>query len=176
MSTISSSATITIADAAVVVESITISVLPAPMAGSGRGRLIHPTLGTFDYDRPPDEWEGFRGDVIIPPVWASTKTLLGAANTLFAGDVRDVVVEERWTQSLVGATSFVDMLLAMWSTPPDPSVAYVQWYPNYASAEGFNVVMLAMSLGTKNITTASLSHQGIDRGPMTLRMRIAGRL
>lgn len=176
MSTLTSSATLTIADAAVAVESIALTVLPVPASSTGRGRLVHPSLGSYDYYRPPDEWEGVRGDLIIPAIWASTKTLLGAANTLFVGDVRDVIVEERWTQSLVGPTSFADMLIAMWTNPPDPSVAYVQWYPNYASTFGFNVVMLNLTLGGRGVSTDKVSHGGRDRGPMVLRMRIASRL
>ncbi len=178
MSTLTSSATIAIADAAVVTESIALTVLPAPVAGSGSGRLIHPDIGTYDYTRPPDEWVNLRGDIIVAPIWASTKTLLGAANTLFAGDVRDVIVEERWTQGIVGPTSHADMLIAMWTNPPDPSVAYVQWWPNYSSDFGFNVVMLSLTLGGRDITTSTLSKATTyrDRGPLVLRMRIAGRL
>ena len=176
MTTLTSTATLVIANAAIAIDSISLTVLPVPATGTGRGRLVHPTFGSYDYERPPDEWEGIRGDAIISPIWASTKTLLGAANTLFVGDLRDVIVEERWTQSLVGSSSFVDALIAMWQNPPDPSVAYVQWFPNYCSAESFNVVLLGLTLGSKGITTATVSKQQRERGPMVLRMRICGRL
>lgn len=176
MSVITSSATLTIADAATAVDSLTITVIPAPVSSTGRGRLIHPSLGSFDYARPPDEWSNMRGDAIIPPVWASTKTLLGAANTLFAGDLRDVICEERWTQPVIASTDFADMLIAMWVNPPDPSVAYVEWWPNYTTDQGFRVVMLGLTLGGKDITTHSLSHGGYDRGPLVLRMRLVERL
>jgi hypothetical protein len=154
-----------------------LTVLPVPVGATGRGRLIHPTFGTYDYPMPPDEWVNLRGDAIIAPIWASTKTLLGAANTLFVGDVRDVICEERWTQGIVyGGTAHADALIAMWSNPPDPSVAYVQWFPNYSSTQGFNVVLLGLTLGQKDITTSSLSHGGHDRGPLILRLRIASRI
>lgn len=176
MSTLTSSATLTIADAAVAVETIVLSVLPVPTAATGRGRLIHPSFGTYDYTRAPDATENMRGDLVIAPLWASTKTLLGAANTLFAGDVRDVIVEERWTQPVACELAHLDALLAMWTAPPDPSVAYVKWWPNYTSPLGFNVVLLGLSAGGQGITTTALRYQGWVRGPVVLRMRIAGRL
>ncbi len=138
--------------------------------------MIHPSLGTYDYIRGPDEWMNIDGDIIIPPVWSSSKTLLGAANTLFIGDVRDVIVEERWTQGVAGELQHMRALLAMWMNPPDPAVAYVEWWPNYTSAEGFNVIFLSMTLGGQGITISSLSKQGWVRGPLVLRMRIASRI
>jgi hypothetical protein len=176
MSVLTSSATLAIADGAYEYESVIVTVLPAAMDGTGTGRLTHPSLGSYDYERPPDEWTNMRGDAVIAPIWATTKTLLGAANTLFAGDLRDVIVEERWTQSIVWKSSMVDMLLSMWTTPPDPTVAFVQWFPSYANDLGFNVVMIGMTLGGRDITTTSLSHGGYDRGPLTLRMRIVSRV
>jgi hypothetical protein len=68
------------------------------------------------------------------------------------------------------------MLIAMWSNPPDPSAAYVQWWPSYTSNQGFNVVLLSLTLGGREITTHSLSHAGWERGPLTMRMRITARL
>lgn len=176
MSTLTSSATLTIAAASVAVESVNLTVLPVPASNTGRGRLIHPSIGTYDYTRGPDEWVNLDGDAIVSPIWASTKTLLGAANTLFMGDIRDVVVEERWTQAICCEISHLRALMAMWMNPPDPSVAYVQWYPTYSSIQGFNVVLLGLTLGGKEITINSLSHAGWVRGPLVLRMRIAGRL
>jgi hypothetical protein len=176
MATLTSSATLTIADAAVAVESIAVNVLPVAATSTGRGRLIHPSLGTYDYIRGPDEWQNIDGSPVIAPIWGSQKTLLGASNTLFSGDLRDVIVEERWTQSVAGEIAHFRMLLAMWTNPPDPAVAYVQWYPTYTSTQGFNVVMLGLTLGGREITITSLSHQGWVRGPLVLRMRITGQI
>ncbi len=174
MSTLTSTSTLTIADAAVAVESISLTVLPVPSSGGGRGRLIHPSLGTYDYPMPPDRVVNMRGAAIIAPIWASTKTLLGAANTLFAGDVRDVIAKENWTQSLVyGGTAHIDMLLAMWMNAPDPSVATVQWYPNYVTTLGYNVALLDCKLGDESITTyVGLHNAGHERGPLVLTMRL----
>lgn len=176
MTTLTASSTITIGDGPTVSESTSLLVLPAAGAYEGPGRLVHPTFGTYDYERPPDAWTNMDGDALIPPVWASTKTLSGAANTLFVGTLRDVIVEEQWTQSVCCRIEHVRALLAMWMNPPDPSVAYVEWYPTYTSALGFKVVLLGLTLGGKDITLTSLSHQGYVRGPLVLRMRIAGRV
>lgn len=181
MSTLSSTATLTIADAAVAAESITVTVLPAPTGGSGPGRLVHPdpALGTFDYWRPPDETSGMLGaGAVIRPIWSSTKTLLGAANTLFAGDIRDVMIEERWTQTVVFTQAQLEMMVAMWTQPPDPSVAYVQWYPSYLNGLGFNVVLLDLKAGPggEGITTTPLRNAGWVRGPVVLRMRLISQI
>lgn len=178
MTTLTASATLTIGDAATTTDSTSLVVLPVAGANEGPGRLIHPnpSIGTYDYTRPPDESEGIRGDVIVPPVWASTKTLLGAANTLFVGNLRDAIIEERWTQSVACELSHLDMLIAMWTNPPDPSVGYIEWYPTYTSTLGFKVVILNLTAGSKGITTTPLRNQGWVRGPVVLRMRIAGRV
>ena len=128
MTTLTASATLTIGDASTVTESISLLVLPVAGSYEGTGRLVHPTFGTYDYERPPDEWTNLDGDALIAPIWASTKTLLGAANTLFAGNLRDVIVEERWTQPVCCLAAHLRALLPMWMNPPDPSVAYVEWY------------------------------------------------
>lgn len=176
MTTLTSSATISVGGAATAVDSMQLTVLPAVGTASGRGRLVHPSLGTYDYIRGPDEWSNIDGDVIVAPIWASSKTLLGSANTLFVGNIRDVTVEERWTQSVAGELSLVRALLAFWMNPPDPSLAYVEWYPTYTSNLGFKVILLALTVGGKEISLSSLAHQGWVRGPIVLRMKIAGRV
>ncbi len=176
MATLLSSATLPIADASVLTESISLVVLPAPTTQTGTGRLIHPTFGTYDYTRGPDQWTNMRGAAVIPPIWSSTKTLLGAANTLFAGDIRDVICEEAWVQPTACEVEHLDALLAMWANPPDPTVAYVQWYPNYTTELGFNVIMLDLTLGGKDITITSQVHNGWVRGPLRLRMRIISQI
>lgn len=179
MTTLTSSATLAVGDGSTATESITLVVLPAIGTGTGRGRLIHPSLGTYDYPRSPDEWSYIDTDVINPPIWSSTKTLKGASSTLFVSDIQDVLHEERWTQSLVdgvGALDFVRMMIAMWSTPPDPAVAYVQWFPNYASPLGFNVILEDLTIGSKQVTLTPLIKQGYVRGPMVLTLRVVSRI
>jgi hypothetical protein len=176
MTILTSSATIAVGDGATAVDSVQLTVLPAVSVSSGRGRLVHPSLGTYDYVRGPDEWTNIDGDAIIPPIWASTKTLLGSANTLFVGNLRDVTVEERWTQSVAAEIDHVRTLLAFWMNPPDPSLAYVEWYPTYTSNLGYKVILLSVTVGGKEITLSSLVHQGWVRGPIVLKMKIAGRV
>jgi hypothetical protein len=173
---ITASATIAIADGPILVEEATVITIPAPVSGTGTGRLVHPETGIYDYPRPPDAWKNMRGDAIIPPVWSSVKTLSGAANTLFTGTLRDVICDEQWTQGLVWKTDFADRLISMWMNPPDPAVAYVEWWPNYTTDQGFKVVLLSLTLGGSEITTHSISHGGYDRGPMNLKMRLIERL
>src|SRR5438105_11089454 len=96
MTTLTSSATITIGDGSTVTEQASVVVIPAAGVGEGNGRLIHPTLGTYDYDMPPNQWVNLHGDVIVAPIWASEKTLSSVANTLWQGVIRDVVIEEHW--------------------------------------------------------------------------------
>lgn len=176
MTTITSTATLTIGDAATVTESTSLLILPVAGASEGTGRLVHPTFGAYDYERPPDSWTNMLGDALISPVWASTKTLDGAQNTVFAGALRDVVIEEAWNQSVCCSIDHLQALLAIWMNPPDPSVAYVEWYPSYISSLGFKVVILGLTVGGKEITQTPLVHQGWVRGPLVLRMRIAGRV
>lgn len=177
MATLTATGSFTVGDAAT--ESVSISLPVIGLAGSytGTGRLIHPSLGTYDYARAPNEWVNMDGDVIIPPIWSSSKTLLGSANSLFVGDIRDVTVEETWTQS--GAAmeaAMVRMLISFWMNPPDPGVAFVQWYPTYTSELGFNVVMLDLTLKGRSIAFDSLSHAGWVRGPVNLKMKIVSRI
>ena len=131
MTTLTSSSTLTIGAGSTVVDSVSIPILPLISSGTGKGRLIHPTLGTLDYANKPDEWVNIDQDVIIAPIWTSTKTLQGAINVLSPSDVRDVVVEERWTQELNVTIPFLRTLLAFWQNPPDPVTGTpVQWWPN----------------------------------------------
>jgi hypothetical protein len=182
MSVLSVTTTFPVADGPVANVATNIFISPAAGAGQGRGRLIHPNpeLGTFDYLREPDAWVNIDGDAIIPPVWSTSKTLLGASNTLFTGDLRDVIVEELWSKSSVCMElSQARMLIAMWQNPPDPSVAYVQWWPTYANTLGYNVVILDLSIGgNSGIQLDGVTKSGIGwvRGPVRLKMRVCGRV
>jgi hypothetical protein len=151
--TLTSSASFPVAAAAEEEVDLEIEVLPAFPDESGYGRIIHPTLGPFDYEVKPDEWVNIDADAIIAPVWSSSRTLTSAANVLWAGNLRDVVVEERW-KALGGLAMPITqfrMLLAIWTTPVDPDVGYVQWFPNYISGLGFNVLPVGLSMGGSQI-------------------------
>lgn len=178
MTTLTSSATFAVGDAPVAEESVSILVLPVAEAGEGYGRLIHPTLGVYDYAKSPDEWLNLDGDVVVPPVWASQQTLTGAANTLWPGALRDVVTEERWTGEggLAMSTEQLRMFLAMWTNPVDPLDGEIEWWPSYTTALGFKVALLGVESGGQGIT---LDHFARVNGwvpyAVTLRMRILGR-
>lgn len=178
MATLTSSATLTVGAGAVEAESVTLAVLPIAAPGEGTGRLVHPTLGTLDYDTPPDEWTGLDGDALVPPVWASVATLDGAANTLWPGALRDVVCEERWLAEggLSMKLAQLRALLSFWATPPDPASAYVTWYPSYTSALAFQVVLLGVEVAGQPLT---LNHLALRAEwvpyPVTVRLRLVGR-
>jgi hypothetical protein len=176
MTTLTSTATFTIGAAATVVEEASALILPVAGASTGRGRLVHPSLGTYDYAHAPDEWENLDGDVIVAPIWATSKTLEGSANTLWQGNIRDVTVEERWTGQLSATLAHLRMLLAFWQNPPDPASAYVQWFPSYANAHGYSVLLLALEVGGQGINLNYIARQNWVAQPITLRMKIAGRV
>jgi hypothetical protein len=182
MSTLTSSATFTIGAGAVVIESTAVTILPAIGGATGRGRLIHPTLGTLDYPNAPDEWVNIDGDLIVAPIWSSTKTLQGAANALWQGNIRDVQVAECWIQELNVTIAFLRQLLAFFQNPPDPDAGTpVQWWPNYASALGFEVAMIDVSVsgdsGAQGIVLDALANRtGWVDGKVTNTMRILGRV
>ena len=179
MATITASGTFPVGAGDVATATTRVTIQPAIGTGTGRGRLVHPALGVFDYLAGPDQWQNVDGDAIIAPIWSTQKTLLGAANTLFVGDLRDVIVEERWVQSIAMPLDMARMLIAIWQNPPDPADGYVQWWPSYANELGFNVVILSLSVaGNDGVTMSPLVKNGAGwvRGPVTLRMRIAGRV
>lgn len=176
MTTLTSSATFTIGEASTESASTVLSILPAIGSGSGTGRLIHPTFGAYDYEKCPDEWTNMDGDAIIAPIWSSSKTLNGASNTLFVGNIRDVVVEERWLGEISVSLTMLRMLAAIWQNPPNPSDGYVTWYPNYVNDLGFKVIVLALDLNGQGLNFDYVSRQGYCSGELVLRMRIAGRV
>jgi hypothetical protein len=163
MTTLTSSAEFTVLDASTEATSVTLTVLPIAEAGEGSGRLIHPSLGTYDYPQGPDEWTNMDGDAVIAPVWSSTLTLAGAANTLWQGTLQDVVIEERWL-GRGGLSMPIDqlrMLLSMWMNPPDPASGYVQWAPGYANSHTYKVILLNILVaGQPGSTLTSLNKAG----------------
>lgn len=147
--TISSSGSFGVAAAAEEIVYLTLPIYPSFPVGSGRGRIVHPTLGAFDYEVKPDEWVNIDADAIIAPIWASSRTLTSAANVLWQGALRDVVVEERWKAlgGLAMPMTQMRMLMAIWTNPIDPDVSYVQWYPNYITEVGFKVLPISLVAG-----------------------------
>lgn len=176
MTTLTSSATFTVGEALTDTSSVSITILPAIGSSTGYGRLIHPTLGTYDYEKVPDEWTNMDGDAIIAPIWASSKTLNGTASTLMMGALRDVVVEERWLGDISASLTMLRTLISFWQNPPDPAIDYVEWYPNYVNDLGFKVQLIALELNGQGINFDYVSRQGYVTGTLTLRMRIAGRV
>jgi hypothetical protein len=175
MTTLTASTTFSIGASSTVVESVQTTVLPVIAGGTGRGRLVHPTLGTYDYAQMPDEWVNVDGDVLIAPIWSSARTLDGDANTLWQGDIRDVQVEERWTYAVSAA--HMRAIVAMWQNPPDPDDGYVSWYPNYTNGNGYNVILENVSVGGEGVKLNYVTKRYdfvID--DMVVRLRIVGRL
>lgn len=151
--TITISGSFGVAAAAEEVVQLPIEIFPAFSTGDGRGRIIHPTLGSFDYEVKPDEWVNIDADAVIAPIWASSRTLTSAANVLWEGHLRDVTVEERWKAlgGLAMPMTQMRMLMAIWTTPIDPDVGYVLWYPNYITEVGFKVLPVNLSAGGQGI-------------------------
>jgi len=151
MTTLSSSATFSVASSTALTISTTVPVFPAVTAPDGNGRIVHPDLGSYDYEFKPDEWINMDTDAIIAPVWASTRTIGGAAHALWEGSIEDVVVEERWGGKQNGMSMPITQLrqlMAIWQNPVDPSVGYVQWFPNYINGNGYNVIPLDLVVGS----------------------------
>jgi hypothetical protein len=160
-------------------------VFPTFPVETGKGRLVHPSLGMYEYEVKPDEWVNIDADAIVPPVWASSRTLTGAANVLWPGNLRDVVVEERWKGE--GGISMpieqLRMLLSFWTTQPDPEEAYVEWYPTYITRVSFKVLLIGLTAGGQNIVLDDVVNYRDLRGPdgwvtapVVLQLRLVGRL
>ena len=175
MTTLTASTTFTIGAGTTVVETVSVPILPVIASGQGRGRLVHPTLGTYDYLFMPDSWVNIDGDVIIAPVWSSSTTLDGAANTLWQGHIRDVEVEEHWTFAVT--LPHLRSIMSFWQNPPDPDDGYVAWYPTYANDLGYHVLLLSVTVGGSAIHLNYISrrHDFVIED-MALRMRLVGRV
>lgn len=175
MTTLTSTSTFAVAPSTTHSEEAVITVLPQAAPGAGSGRLVHPILGAYDYLSAPAEWTNLDADVVVPPVWSSATTLEGAANTLWPGHIRDVVVEERWTGEIGAKIEHVRMLVAFWTTPPNPDTGYIEWWPQYSTSLGYKVIILSVTAGGQGLTLDYLArHNGLVRGPVVLTMRIVG--
>lgn len=188
MALLTNSATFTVGAASLEFVEVTVTVLPPAPSALGKGRLIHPTYGTLDYSYPPTEWTNLDTDVIAPPTWASSKTLLGSSNTLWPGDIRDVTCTEIWNGDRGGLRMPIGQfrtLLMMVLDPPDPAVARVQWWPSYATALGYEVYLQGFSVGGQGVTLNWLSRaeqymEGTEGwvalNDAVLTLKIAGRV
>jgi hypothetical protein len=181
MPTLTGSSTFAIGATVVTHEEVSITALPAVSEGDGMGSLVHPTLGTLEYDHPPTEWVNVDSDVIVAPAWSSVKTLLGSANTLWAGNIRDVVCVERWRGrggDLRMKIGQLRTLIAFFVAPPDPSTAAVLWYPSYCSALGFEVALVGLTVGGEGVALDWVSQQDpgfvADRD-VELTLKVLGR-
>lgn len=160
MPTLTNSATLAIGAAVPAVEEVSITVIPVASVVSGKGRLVHPTLGTLDYTYAPNNWTNIDGDVIPFPTWAGSKTLQGSSNTLWRGDIRDVTVVERWTRDSGGIIMPIAMLrtlLLFFQNPPDPASAWVLWYPTYTTDLSYKVLLTDLQVGGNGITLNAIA-------------------
>lgn len=182
MPSLTNNATFTFGPASPQVEEVAIEIMALPVgpAPTGHGRLVHPTLGTLDYDYTPTNWTNIDADLIVAPVWATSKTLRGSANTLWRGDVRDVVCVERWDSDAGGLKMRMEtlrMLIAFFVNPPDPANATVQWWPNYTSDQGFKVAITNLTVGGQGVTLDTLAtRKGWARRDVELTLKILGRV
>jgi len=172
MTTLTSSGTFTIGESLTEQASTTVTVLPVAAPGEGRGRLVHPTLGSYDYPYAPDEWDNLHQDVIIPPVWAHARTLEGAQNTLWPGHIKDVRCAERWISDISMPIAMLEMLLLFWTNPPDPATGYVVWYPSYATVLGYQVIIEVLTVGGNQISLDYIARQGWTVGVVEQTLRI----
>lgn len=175
MAILTSSSTSVIGAGALLTETTTVTVLAAAAPGTGTGRLVHPTLGTFDYSFAPDEWTNLLDDIVIPPVWANARTLDGAANTLWPGSIQDVIVTERWISPISMPLDFLRQLITFWQNPSEPP-AFLEWRPSYANDLGYRVIMLSVTSGGREITLDFITRQSRQyvRGVVEVQYRLIG--
>lgn len=183
MTTLTSSTTFTISAGPTTATAAQVKVLPIASDGSGTGRLIHPTFGTYDYQVAPNEWGNLDQDLIVRPIWQHTMTLNGGTNVLWAGNIKDVACEERWLGEggLSMPIAQFRMLLAMWMNPPDPASNYIHWYPSYTTSLGFKVAIESLTVqgkgGSGDISLDWYTKGALHvSGAVTLRLRIIDRL
>jgi len=160
VATLTNNTAFTIAASSTVVADVDVEVISIAASGEGRGRLIHPTLGTFDYLYMPNEWVNMDGDAIIAPKWQTQETLSSGQATLWGGNVRDVECVETWTGpgGLSMPMTMLRMLMQIFQNPVDPTVDYVQWWPSYTNALGFDVVVKSLLVGWSAMKVLVLSH------------------
>lgn len=174
MAVLTNSTTFTIAVNSTLAADTTLEVLPVAVSGEGRGRLIHPTLGTFDYPYMPKQWTNMDGNAIIFPDWQTSKTLGSGMGALWPGNIRDVVCKETWVPDggLSMPMSMLRVLIAMLQNPPDPTSDYVQWWPSYVTTLGFDVIIKNLTVDGQDITFTDVTLQGWAAGQVEITYRL----
>lgn len=176
---ISATTTFDVIDSAIESATVTPTVMPPVGVGTGRGRLIHPTYGIYDYANTPNQVVNLLGALIYTPTVEAVRTLGGAQATFWARLLAGTVVTERWTMGDVGcslpqATAF----LTYWMDQQDVEDAlYTVWYPSYASdLLAYNVLIQAVRVGPQQVTSdlqlAELGTDGYVPGPVELQMLV----
>lgn len=157
-------------------DEVTVTVISAPVAPQGKGRLIHPTYGTYDYEIAPDEWQNLDLDILVPPVWQHDKTLTGGTSTRWAGYMRDLEVVERWLGRYAMRAQQFRMIVEMWRNPPT-APEYVIWCPNYITANMYDVEIVSVSTGGSQGITLDytlLQGEGFIKGAMEITYKVIG--
>ena len=174
MATLTNSTAFTIAAQATAVSGTTVEVIAAGAPGTGRGRLIHPTLGTYDYQYQPHEWTNIDGDVIVVPNWQASATLNDGQGTLWTGNERDVECSETWLADDLSMPIYqFRMLLNIFMNPPDPADNYVQWWPQYTTTLGYDVMIKSLTVGQQGgIKFSDVSMQGFLDEDVTIVYQI----
>lgn len=161
--------------------SITVVVQPpigfgdGEVEGLGRGQIIHPTLGTYDYVNTPDETVNVDGNVMFGPQWAHTQTLTSGIDAFWSGNIRDAVVIERWIHGDSGPPiALLRALYSFFANPPeDPAANPVIWNPNYANTRSFEVAIVAVRSGGQEYRLdRRLLSYGLATNPVELELRV----
>ncbi len=174
--TLVATSTFNVTDQAPTTVAATAPVLPPVSYGAGgRGRLVHPTLGAYDYANTPDETVNLDGDICVPPIWSHTQTLGGGVDALWPSYPRDCEVIERWLQGDVGCP--INHLRQLWQffvNPPDPVTGSpIIWAPNYASPRTYKVFLVGLTAGGEQYKlNTRLARYGYAPTPVELKLRI----
>lgn len=178
---LTSTATIIVADQTPTTASTSVVILPPSSAPGAvaKGRLIHPTLGTYDYPQAPEETQNVDGGPVYRPIWSHAQTLGGAASALWSGYLRDARVIERWKQGDVGMpAAFARALWAFFTNPPNPADdSFILWTPSYAGTDQqWRVAITDLRIGGDgfNIDWRLMNFASYVPGPIELEMRVLG--
>ena len=178
--TLTSSSTFNVQDSALESAEVAGTVqAPVGFGTGGKGRLVHPTLGTYDYPIAPTDTVNVDGDVCFPPSWVTAPTLAGGAVTLWEGNMRDAQVIERWAEGDVGCSvAHLRALWALFANPPDPedlveADRFVVWTPSYANANSYKVALVAVRSGGEEYKLdRRLAEYGYAPQPVELVLRV----
>jgi hypothetical protein len=154
-------------------EEVTVPIVTAPAYPGGLGRLVHPLLGTLDYEIAPDEWVNLDADILYGPVFAHTRTLRGNQSTRWQGYIGDVECTERWNGRVSMRAGQFRMLLDFWKNPP--TSGYLIWSPNYVTANSYEVDLVAVTSGGQagvGLDYLILQNDGFVKGPVEAVYRV----